>query len=268
MKRIVKNPPPQSLIDYTSVAPNSTWEQMRNDGINNGYTAYQDCRAQAVKDQKGLCAYCEQVISIDDPLRCSIEHFHPKSDQDESHNWALDWNNIFAVCDGGSRSTSEEQHINPLPQNLSCDAHKSHMMHINKLPVSCEGYLINPLDMPAFPNLFAFNKGTGFYEPNETTCAMTEIPGNELNTTVELVENTISTLNLNCNRLATMRRMLVINIDQNIKQLRKKNYTPAEVPAKLIDRYFINKIPEFFTTLRCCLGETAENYLESINYDG
>ena len=100
MKRVIKNPPPKSLIEYSSKAPNSTWEQMRDDGINNGQNTYHDCRYQAVSDQVNLCAYCEQKITPDDKTRCSIEHFHPASDKSGSHNWSLDWNNMFALLFG------------------------------------------------------------------------------------------------------------------------------------------------------------------------
>ena len=268
MKRIIKNPAPNSLIDYSSAVPNSTWEQMRNDGVNNGQNAYHDCRRQAVEDQQNLCAYCELKITSDDQTHCSIEHFHPASDKSKDNNWALDWNNMLAVCDGGSRSKSNERIIFPLPDNLSCDSHKDRMIQTGKLPIKCEGHILNPLEIPAFPNLFTLDKGTGFYKSNDTSCTKAKISGNKYETTTELVDNTIDMLNLNCSRLAAMRRMLIINIDQNKKQLRLKHYTPAEVPTKLIERYFTKKWPEFFTALRCCLGETAEKYLESINYKG
>jgi len=75
-------------------------------------------------------------------------------------------------------------------------------------------------------------------------------------------------LNLNCERLAARRRLLVLNIDQNKKTLRKKGISPTETPEKLASRYFRTKWPEFFTTLRCCLDQAAENYLRSVNYQG
>ena len=263
MKRVCKSPSgPQTLQDYKLTYPDATWDQMRND------QAAHDCRDQASQDQHGLCAYCEQKITADDPLHCRIEHFHPKSDKDGTHNWDLDWENMLAVCDGGSGSSQEERKMHPLPANLSCDAHKNHMMQTRKLPVACEGHLLNPLSVPSFPNLFALDKGTGYFKPDEASCAVVEISDNACDTTAELVNRTITILNLNCERLAEKRRLLVVNIDQNKKTLRQKGISPAEMPEKLGSRYFSTKWPEFFTTLRCCLGPIAENYLKTLHYQG
>jgi len=265
MKRVCKSPALDTWQDYVRLNPDATWEQARD-----GRATF-DCRVQAVQDQYGLCAYCEQKIAADDSLRCHIEHFHQKSDEDGKHNWGLDWGNMFAVCDGGSyrsHSPHEGRKIHPLPENLSCDAYKNHMVLEKELPVACEGHLLNPLDIPSFPNLFALNKGTGHLKPDEEACATVEIPRNACGTTAELVNRTIAVLNLNCERLAEKRRELVVDIDQNKKVLRKKNYSPAEVPKQLVRRYLSDKWPEFFTTLRCLIGAEAESYLESVNYQG
>jgi len=265
MKRIFKSiPAPQTLQDYARNHPDATWEQMCSDNAQ----ATRDCRDQAIRDQYCLCAYCEQKIAADDPLHRRVEHFHPKSDKTGTHNWGLDWDNMLAVCDGGSSSSRKEQKMHPLPANLSCDAHKDRMIQTGKLPAACEGRLMNPLDLPSFPNLFALDKGTGYFKPNEASCVVTEIQGNACGTTAELVNGTITALNLNCERLAEKRRLLVVNMDKNKKTLRQRGIPPVEMPEKLVLRYFGAKWPEFFTTLRCCLGPNAESYLNSVHYQG
>ena len=235
MKRVCKSfPGPQTLRDYISTHPDADWEQMRDDNAWGGYQAAHDCRDQAIRDQGGLCAYCEQQIAADGLLRCQVEHFHPKSDKTGTRNWNLDWENMLAVCDGGSRSSWEERENCPLPENLSCDAHKNHMVQTGKLPAACEGRLLNPIDVPYFPNLFAFDKGTGCFKPDDASCAAVKIPGNVYETTAELVNRTITALNLNCKRLADKRVLLVRNIDQNIETLRKKGIPPAKMPEELV----------------------------------
>ena len=87
-------------------------------------------------------------------------------------------------------------------------------------------------------------------------------------TTTELVNQTIKILNLNCNRLTEKRQLLVRNIDHNKKVLRKKGIPPADMYENLVQRYFQRKWPEFFTTLRCCLGPAAEDHLLSIDFQG
>jgi uncharacterized protein (TIGR02646 family) len=81
MKRVSKNDPPKSLIYYVSENPDATWDKMRYDKANDGYIALQDCRKYVLRDQCGLCAYCEEQIHLDDKSHCRIEHFHPKSDK-------------------------------------------------------------------------------------------------------------------------------------------------------------------------------------------
>jgi len=269
VKRAGKSRPgPRSLLDYAQAHPEDSWEQMRDNNAEGGYTAAHDCRDRAIQDQHGLCAYCEQKITTEAPRHRRIEHFHPKADQSGTHNWSLDWENMLAVCDGGGESSTAERKIHPLPANLSCDAHKDREIQAGNLPSNCEGYLLNPLCIPAFPNLLALDKGTGHFRPDYGSCSTVDYPGNAYNTTAELVRRTIAALNLNCERLAVKRRLLVVDIDKNKKTWREKGLPPAALPAALIRRYFKEKWPEFFTTLRCCLGPAAEDHLNSLNYQG
>lgn len=121
--------------------------------------------------------------------------------------------------------------------------------------------MINPMEIPAFPNLFTFNKGTGYLEVDSSACIQAGVDEVKLNRAIEI-------LNLNCERLARQRRDLVVNIDKNEKTLRSKRCRPEDMPSQLVRRYFTTKWPKFFTTLRCCLGQTAEEYLNSIVYAG
>ncbi|MCL2137767.1 MAG: TIGR02646 family protein, partial [Coriobacteriia bacterium] len=158
--------------------------------------------------------------------------------------------------------------IYPLPRNLSCDAHKNHMNQKGGLPKACEGYLLNPLDVPASPNLFTFNKSTGELMPNPIACEVVQFTDNKYETTYELISRTIEILNLNCDRLRTDRVLVLQSIDKNIKALRQRGVHPSEVTAKLVGRYFNTKWPQYFTTIRCCLGTMVEDYLESIEFAG
>ena len=268
MKRVCKGSPPQSLGVFVAANPEATWEDMSYDNTQGGARAAHDCRDKTIDDQNGLCAYCEQTVSSLAPMRRRLEHFHPKSDKSGAVNWGLDWGNMLAACDGGSWRVTDEEKSYPLPGNLSCDEHKNHMVITGKLSIECEGRLLNPLDAPAFPNVFLFEKGTWHLKPNEAACACVEIPGNVFQTTAELVSQTISILNLNCDRLADRRKLLVWNIERNKKTLRDKNIPHTEMQEKLVQRYFTKKWPEFFTTLRCLLGDAAEDYLALIEYRG
>ena len=83
-------------------------------------------------------------------LRKSCRH---KSDTvSTGKNWHLDWKNMLAACNG---QTDENKRIKYAhPNNLSCDSYKNYLIQKNKLPIQCEGLIMNPLQIPAFPNLF------------------------------------------------------------------------------------------------------------------
>ncbi len=210
-----------------------------------------------------MCAFCENEVNETHKQR--IEHFHPKSDKtNPNHNWSLDWTNVIGVCFGGSGSDIDKS-IHPLPANLSCDAYKDHLIVKNKLPIACEGYLINPLELPAFPCLFDFNKRTGELIPKDNYAGI-EFEDNQYGSTAELIAKTIEHLNLNCDRLNQQRLKVRDQYNQEIAKARKNN--DKAIFAKLAKRWFQKQWLPFFTTRRILLGNHAEIYLTNTNYSG
>lgn len=256
---------------YRKAVPAGTWEAMRNDVLWGGQQAYAECRAQAITDQGGLCAYCEIDIRDNDPLKCRVEHFHPKSDVISGHNWALDWNNMLAVCSGGSQSVlhAPSHYLQPLPANLSCDANKDRMIQSGKLPTDCAGLILDPQQIHAFPCLFKVSSVDGSIEPDPSACAGTPPwPNNQHACTFELVKHTIDMLNLNCNRLKQARLAVIRDIEKAKKQQRGKGYNADQGLANLATRYLGHSWPRFFTTIRLRLGQAAEQYLKRNDFRG
>jgi uncharacterized protein (TIGR02646 family) len=276
MKRVRKSEhPPDRLREYLKENPQGTWEGMRRwtkpddrGAEPYGRRAAKDCRERAVEDQGGLCAYCESKIDVKGPQPCRVEHFHPKSDVAGDNNWGLDWLNMLAVCDGGQRSRKDELSPKPSPANLSCDAHKNRVVQKADIAGQFEGQVLNPLELPSFPNLFAFDQVTGCLSANVEACTGLTWPHNNFSTTEELVENTIRVLNLNCKRLAARRRLIVDDIDYIKDKMISHDVPLEEIPAQLVRNYFGDRWPEFFTTLRCCLGPVVEDHLRDIDYQG
>lgn len=267
MKRVIRLDEPAELEGYRTANPRSTWEQMRGDAT--GRTAYEAIRLHLLNGQGGLCGYCEIDIRDNDSRKCRVEHFHPKSDNATAHNWALDWQNVIVVCMGGSlRHVPAPYALEPLPSNLSCDAHKDQMIGTSKLAENCEGWIIDPTDLPAFPSLFFLERNTGRLLADEQTCARMTLPGNKHPGTQELVQYTIDMLNLNCARLCEARLRVHWDIERNKKSLRLQNIRPEEALRALAERYFRQRWPGFFTTIRFCLGTTAEQYLTDIGFQG
>ncbi len=272
MKRVGKGSEPATLTAYRRAVPTSDWEQMRNDGPFNGRQAYQDCRQDTIADQKGLCAFCEMDIRSNNPMYCRVEHFHAKSDRSTGHNWALDWNNMLAVCNGGDNPHAGAPGFFRLPMidNLSCDAHKNHMVQTGNLPKACEGLILNPLHLPALPSLFCLDKSTGELKPDHDVCATVKLdpPGVQKKSTSDRVQHTIDMLNLNCDRLTENRLRIIRDVEKNKKRQRVRGYNAQQGLDNLARKYFRQAWPGYFSTILLCLGEAGQRYLRGKNYSG
>ncbi len=265
MKKVNKSDPPNELTNFSDDNPVATWDDFRSvkDGV-----AYKAMKATILEDQGGLCAYCEQVIYTRPESRQRIEHFHSKSDTSQPDvNWALDWSNVIAVCLGGSSSIDDDHARHPLPGNLSCDSYKAYFEQRGRIPKDIDGYVLNPLDMPAFPNLFSFDKATGNIEADSTACNQAKFFGSNVHQSLEdLVNKTIEALNLNCQRLCDERLEVLKHYNQQVAKARKDNNVFFR--EQLASRWFNKRWPSFFTTRRALLGIHAEKYLEEVEYNG
>lgn len=253
MKRIHKSDSPNYLTIYEKNNSSNTWNDFY---IYNQGKDYSLLKQTIFNDQGSLCAYCETEIKDTDYTKRRIEHFHNKSPHlvpPNTHNWALDWSNIFGVCLGGSDS-KEKNH--PTPSNLSCDSYKEH----KKIS---DSKIFNPLLLPKSHNLFSFNKSNGNLTAHKVNCDNIIIANNPYQSTVEFIENTINKLNLNCYRLNSNRLSIFILYERERKKARIENN--INFKNILAERWFSKRWPSFFTTRRILLGETAEKYLDSIN---
>ena len=255
MKKCNKsNPEPECLSTFRASTPTGTWEQFRDDIPD----CYSSIRTFTRNDQGGLCAYCE--ISLD-PDNEQIAHFHPKSDTSTPHNWALDWANLWLACKGGSQTwmPNEHHHLPPLPENLSCDECKG----ANIL----DGSVLAPHEFPAFPRVFRYEQ-----QPDRIEIHVDEEACKKAAIDISKVQKTIEEFNLNCNRLSKARLAIHSQLENAIKQLRKSGFDPSTGFAKLAQKHLAKDLsgfwPQFFTLIRWRFKDTAENYLQSINYEG
>lgn len=261
MKIIKKKAEPHRLKKYRRKYPAQTWQKIPRQ-------LRRFCRYKCMKQQGNICCYCE--CNLQHPTIknfCRVEHFHQKSDTAPTgKNWNLDWQNMLAACNG--QTEQNKRGIYPHPNNLSCDAYKNYLIQKGALPVQCEGLLMSPLQLSAFPNLFKVDFGTGELFPDDYACSQVIIPGNKCTTTKELVQNTIDNLNLNCDRLCDNRKTVLRFINNRIAQARMTGKNPATALLIIVKQYFFKKWPEYFTTIRCRLGQYAEDYLRSISFQG
>lgn len=286
MKVCLKEPEPPSLANFRAAKPAAKWEEMKNDAHNGGQEAYADVKRSLVRAQRGLCAYCERQIApaVDnDSIRSKtqgqrVEHYHSKSDSTPAKNWALDWNNLWAVCTGGNNRppTGEiadtAEFLEPAAENLSCDAAKERQITNGALDVAHEGLLLAPSDLPSFPPLFTCSSD-GIVSPSEN-CAKVSIVGNRLPSTEELVSDTIKHFNLNCGRLTERRRIVRSQLEKSMSSMRASSpHLQSSELSQTVARRFLTASGnscwrEFFTMIRDRLGEPAEAHLRANNYAG
>ena len=265
MKKVNKSLPPNELTDFQKENAAADWSDFRDAKRS---AAYKALRSLIISDQGGLCAYCEQNISTRPSSSRRLEHFHSKSDTSQPGvNWALEWSNVIAVCLGGSSSIDDDHTRHPMPTNLSCDAFKAHLENCGKISKANEGNVLNPQEIPAFPNLFTFDKATGELKTDYKVCGSVEFQGQNVHASLsELVDKTIEVFNLNCQRLCDERLVMLVHYSQQVARARKANN--KNIFDQLAARWFSQSWPSFFTTRRALLGKYAESYLISMNYEG
>jgi uncharacterized protein (TIGR02646 family) len=128
MKHILKGNAPQSLLEY-KLTPNATYI---------GLPAKEDVRILLIKEQKGLCAYCNGRISnewngISNKPKTGIEHYKSR---EKYPDLQLEYSNMLGVCNGVSKENNQAvQH---------CDASRkgSDELTIDPLSISCEKSII------------------------------------------------------------------------------------------------------------------------------
>jgi uncharacterized protein (TIGR02646 family) len=258
MKKVHKTPVmPAQLAAFQKADPASTWERLRAEGR----TVYTQLCTTLQTDQGGLCAYCE-LAATKEANSLQVEHVVAKSYRDPVCNWALHWPNMLAVCTGGSRPAEEQdRYLVPLPDNLSCDQYKNHLVNTHSLREDSRGIVVNPLDLPAFPPLVAVLHD-GRLIPHPDACAKVVISPNAYSTTQELIARSIEHLNLNCVRLCLARVAAARTVAGDLR----RSKADALCPKYLSLRHGLRR--PFFTVFRCRLGKAAEAYLAASGFQG
>ncbi|HEJ2384157.1 TPA: TIGR02646 family protein [Pseudomonas aeruginosa] len=197
-------------------------------------------------DQNYLCAYCEIDIFRRDGVGgiqdIGVEHFHPKSSFANGISWVTKWDNLFAVCLGGSNSAVHEPEVRYGAPDLTCDKKKE-----NKI---LDGLILFPLEIPLAPCLFTVSRATGELGVNEAACMESSVE-------VDVVDRTIAELNLNSGRLKKARAdTLKIISDALIAQMKvgKSADEARQIVAQARLTPKDGRHFRFFTAARAYLG--------------
>jgi uncharacterized protein (TIGR02646 family) len=92
MRTIQKGPEPKSLLEYRKTA----------DAHYDGYQEKQEVREQLVKEQRGLCCYCQSRIRANS-AGMKIEHWQSQSPTKYPER-QLDYINLLGACFGGQKN--------------------------------------------------------------------------------------------------------------------------------------------------------------------
>lgn len=247
-----KGPMPDCLCNFLRNNPTChEWDSF----YDNCHESYVELKKTIFEQQSYFCAYCEKKISPDEGFAQRIEHFHPKSHNDPSHNWTFDWMNMLGCCMGGTNAFGA--HV--LVSELHCDAYKE--LCTSETKTYFKGDLLNPLTMPQ-QCLFDIDCATGRLKPNDAVCSAVVVPDNNFASVSELVNKTIYFLNLNCPALNRDRRAVIKEFERLRKSMRQNpKANKTSIRTAIARRWFEGKGSEFFTTKRILLGNYAESFI-------
>ncbi|MNZ32654.1 hypothetical protein D3C78_499860 [compost metagenome] len=255
MKNIVKGAEPEELARYAANKPGNTWEQFT--GRSPRRIAVQQ---QLLSDQGGLCAYCEIDLKAADEHALAdlrVEHFHPKSDCSTAHNWHLDWQNLLAVCHGGSQRKVVDAAQRFTSPEYSCD--------VPKADNNWDALICNPLQLPARPGLFRFERSSGAMHIDREACLAIGVD-------VERAQATIDRLQLDGKRLRNLRKPVLERLNDQLYVLTAAGMPLPDARQRLarllLRRDAEGRWPVFFSAIRSYLGEAAEQQLRAIGYRG
>ena len=255
MKKVIKSENIKELEAFYNSNPTTTWEEFKNLELK----IYKKVVEQIKKDQGGLCCYCEIDFKdhkgIRDDFR--VEHFHPKSDKSE--NWNLKWSNLLGCCLGGS-----DKYVLQEKRFIKEKSHRH--SDILKDDNIWDDEILNPLDIPAFPLIWKVDSD-GVMKVDQENCDLVNID-------IQKAKNCLDEkkLNLNSPYLVKWRKSVIDNLRDELKNLLISVADIGEA-MKMLANIHLSKstndeYSKFFTTIRSYLGQDAEQYLQSIEYDG
>lgn len=266
MKNILKGVEPDKLEHYRENFPDNSWKQCTQGGSTKARKQEVKERKQQVQqqlrvDQGGLCAYCEMdlrpAVTGEGVADLRVEHFHPKSDNSTAHNWHLDWDNLLACCHGGSRVDVIEASTRYSSTDHSCDVPKSNN--------NWDELILNPLQLPAFPCLFTYQRTNGAIQVNVEHCQQANIDRIKAQATVD-------NLRLDGERLRRMRKGELDKVNDllrsQVQQGKSMDAARAHLAKALLRKDSHQQWPRFFSAIRNYLGKAAEDQLRALNYSG
>ncbi|WP_345882111.1 retron Ec78 anti-phage system effector HNH endonuclease PtuB [Shewanella algae] len=259
MKKIIKSVEPQCLTDYRAKYPKDDWK--KGFSQNAGRDGISAVRNSLLKEQGGLCVYCEIDLKISEDANNDfrVEHFYPDKPEAKALrvgdvvNYSLHWDNLFGCCHGGSVSTVVDNEDRCNPPDYHCDIYKANN--------DWTDFLLNPLvDIPSFPAVFTFNEDGNIFVNEELD-----------DTLKDRAARTIESLKLDSDTLNRLRKAVISKLNEELLEMQNEGGELDDSLVFLAETY-LSKDEEgkynspFFSAVRWYLGPDAETFLISVDY--
>ena len=252
MKRVAVPPrEPKILEDFRTEHPQGTWKLKRGSGQpafrdELGYERVYEVLAAA---QGHVCAYCE--IDIELGLKGQVEHFVPEDLSNGRHNFALDFGNMLACCEGGTRTDIDNDRAEPPVRDTQ---------HCGQLKNDFDprDTILDPRQMVASPCIWRFET-SGAIAPDATACAKAGIE-------YAKAKFTVDALGLDRRVLRRLRAAVLEQLDAEMNLLVDgERIGDGEAIEEVAATQLIptnGRLPAFWSTIRDWAGQAADRVLQ------
>ncbi len=255
MKPIRAPSEPPCFAAWRAANPTGTWDTFvveNRDAPDGTRRCKRELLEELLSAQHHLCAYCE--IELDPPLWAEVEHWHPKDPTlYPGHNWGLDFANLMAGCEGGTKVKEDgaRSRASRDPKSRHCGAAKGNL--------DLTATLLDPRrDLPATP-VWAFDGQGGIH-----------VAGHLASTLADRAHATVAGLNLDSAVLRQLRATVWHTLTEDVASAAQALGGTPEAWAQALDFVAAEKLAvrpdgtlhRFWSTIRSFFAEYAERWLQ------
>ena len=255
MKPIRTPSEPACFASWAAGHPKGTWPEF-TDANRDTLGEPPACKTEVLNALLGaqhhLCAYCE--IELAPSLWAEVEHWRPKDPKlDRTHNWGLDFANLMAGCEGGTKVKEDggKGRARREADTRHCGAAKGNL--------DLTATLLDPRrDLPSTP-VWSFDGQGGIYVAEHLPEPL-----------AVRAQATITGLNLDSAVLRELRSSLWHTLTEDVTSVAEQLGGTPEAWGEALGFVAAEKLAvhdgrlqRFWSTIRSYFGEAAEKWLST-----